>query len=92
MATIISQEVFNAGDSNIVATFVKLLANSDSVTLPRMSSTSGKVFQLRRAGDPNVTVSQTSATAVSLTGPKSREVLLISQHDGPIPNPQGDGA
>lgn len=92
MSSIVSQEVLFIGDSNLVATVVKLTANSDSVTLPRMLSTSNNVVQLRRPGDSSVTVSQTSATAVTLTGTSGNEILLISHSDDPIPNPTGDGA
>jgi len=79
-------------DANLVATIVKLTANSDTVTLPRMSSTANKVAQLRRIGDPAVTVTQSSITAVTLAGVEGDEILLVSLHKTPIPAPTGDGA
>jgi len=92
MSTIISQRLLPITNANLVATVVKLTANSDSVTLPRMSSTANKVAQLRRVGDPAVTVTQSSATAVTLAGVQGDEILLVSLHQTPIPGPTGDGA
>lgn len=92
MSTIISQRLLPINDGNLVSTIVKLTANSDTVTLPRMASTANKVAQLRRIGDPAVTVSQTNITAVALTGTVGDEILLVSLHNSPIPAPTGDGA
>ena len=92
MSTITAQKVLPILGANLVATFITLTANSDSVTLPRMRSTSGQVVQLVRPGDSAATVTQTSATAVTLTGTSGQSIMLISNHDDPIPNPVGDGA
>jgi len=92
MSTITAQKVLPISAGNLVATFVTLTANSDSVTLPRMRSTSGQVVQLVRPGDTTITITQSSATAVTLVGTSGQSVLLISNHDDPIPNPAGDGA
>jgi len=92
MATINSQRVLPISGANLVVTIVRLTAASDSVSLPRMSSTSGKVAQLLRIGGSAVTVSQTSVTAVTLTGTEGQEILLVSHHKDPIPAPTGDGA
>lgn len=92
MSTITAQRVLPITAANLVATFVTLTATSDSVTLPRMRSTSSQVVQLVRPGDTAITVTQTSATAVTLVGTIGQSILLISNHDDPIPNPVGDGA
>ena len=90
MSNFISQHVFNAKGLNLVATVVKLVVRSDTVELPRMSSTAGKVAQVRRSGDPKIVISQTDADTVTLTGNVGDEVLLLSLSDEPIPNPHGD--
>jgi hypothetical protein len=92
MATILSQKVQPVGGYNVVTTLVELTANSDSVTLPRMAATSGKVAQLTRPGDTAATISQTNVTDVAITGVSGNQVLLVSLSDDPIPNPAGAGA
>ena len=92
MATILSQKVQPIGGQNVVATLVELTANSDSVTLPRMAATSNTVAQLVRPNDTAATVSQSDVTTVSITGVSGNQVLLVSLHDDPIPNPTGAGA
>lgn len=92
MSTIISQEYITTGSGNLVVSLVKLTATSDSVTLPRMVGTSNRVVQLRRPGDVEVTVTQSTATSVTLAGSVGNEVLLVSFSDSPIPSPVGDGA
>ena len=76
----------------LVVTTVKLNLTTDTVTLPRMAATTNSVVQLRRPGDTSVTVSQTSASVVTLTGSIGQSALLVSIHDDPIPSPVGDGA
>lgn len=93
MSTILFQRFLPIKDGNLVATLVQSTALSDTVTLPRMSGTAGKVAQLRRPGDSAITVSQSSATAVTLTfATVGQEALLVSHHLSPIPAPTGDGA
>jgi hypothetical protein len=92
MSNIVSQHMFPTGTSNVVATVVKLVTASDTVNLPRMLSTSGEVSQIRRSGDPKITISQTDAVAVVLTGNPGAEVLLVSLSGSPIPTPDGAGA
>ena len=93
MSTILYQRVLPIKDGNLVATVVQATALSDTVTLPRMSGTAGKVAQLRRPGDAALTVSQTNATAVAVTFTSiGQEILLVSHHLAPIPAPTGDGA
>jgi hypothetical protein len=89
MSTILAQSVtrLNKPNSHVVLTVVKLTAASDSVDLPRMSSTTGAVAQIRRVGDPAVTVSQSDIDTVSLTGTVGDEILLVSHSNSPIPNP-----
>lgn len=92
--TIVYQRVLPIKDGNLVATLVRSISNAaDTVTLPRMNGTSGQVAQLRRPGDPSITVSQGSATSVTLTfAAEGVEILLVSNHKDPIPAPTGDGA
>lgn len=97
MSTIVSQRVLPIKGGNLVATLVTLTAASDSVTLPRMRGTSNQVVQLIRPGDSSVTVSQSGVsgeehTVVNLTGTVGNQVLLVSNHGDPIPNPTGAGA
>ena len=87
MSLILSQNILSEGNQSIGVTEVRLTARSDTVTLPRMTAASGKVIQLRRSGDPTVTVSQTNSTAVALTGNTGDTVLLFSQHAAFIPAP-----
>ena len=93
MSIILSQQPLDFGDRIYMATVIKLTAASDSVTLPRMLSTSGNVVQVRRPGEKVFTaVTQSNATTVTVTGSVGQESMLISEHDNPIPNPTGDGA
>lgn len=93
MSTILYQRVLPINGGNLVCTIVQSTALADTVTLPRMSGTAGKVAQLRRPGDAALTVSQTDATAVSITFTSvGQEILLVSHHLAPIPAPTGDGA
>ena len=89
MASIVTQQVLpvTAIAANLVATKIKLTSAADSVTLPRMRQSTNSVVQLRRPGDATVTVSQSSFTNVNLTGSVGDEILLVSFHDDPIPNP-----
>lgn len=95
-ATIITQSYYSikAGlNANLMVTLCSMNAATDTISLPRMSGTSGKVAQLLRPGDSAVTVTQGSATDVTLSnGVLGRLVLLVSFHDDPIPSPKGDGA
>lgn len=93
MSIILSQQRLDFGPRVYLATVIKLVAASDTVTLPRMLSTSGNVVQVRRPGEEVLSaVTQSSAIAVSVTGKTGNEYMLISEHDNPIPNPTGDGA
>jgi hypothetical protein len=48
-----------------------------------MQAESNCVIQLRRPGDPEVTVSQTDIDTVALTGSVGQEVLIVTLHDDP---------
>ena len=99
MSRIASQDIHRVqgnlkGLFNICTSVVIAENGTDTVTLPRMSSTSGCVAQVQRPGDSTVTVTQSSATLVTLTNATGARVavVLVSIHDCPIPNPVGDGA
>lgn len=97
MSTITHSSFHAIPGGNLVVTVLTLTANSDSVTLPRMTGTSNKVAQLLRPGDSAVTVSQSAVageehTVVNLTGVLGQSILLVSHSDDPIPNPTGQGA
>lgn len=72
----------------MVATVVRLTAASDSVELPNMTASSNCVVQLRRPKDPLVTVSQSDIDTVSVTGIIGDEILLVSLHPDPPPEPR----
>jgi len=76
------------GQSSVAATVVKLTAVSDSVELPSMAASSNCVVQLRRPGDPKVVVSQTDLNTVGVTGKIGDEILLVSLHTDPVPEPR----
>ncbi len=76
------------GNSSLLTTVVRLTSKSDSVELPNMSAASNTVVQLRRPNDPNVEVSQTDIDTVALTGNVGDEILLVSLHQDPMPEPR----
>ncbi len=90
MSVIVSQkhQTIRRGQSSVVASVVRLTSNSDSVELPNMQSTNNCAVQLRRPGDPLVTVSQSDIDTVALTGTGGDEVLIVSLHVDPIPEPR----
>jgi hypothetical protein len=94
MSNIVSQQVLSAVTSNVVATVVKLVTASDTVTLPRMLADAGKVVQVRRSGDPKIVIAQNvnDLSLVNLTGRVGDEILLLSHSDAPVPTPDGAGA
>jgi hypothetical protein len=71
------------GQSSVTATVVQLTAASDTLEVARMQAESNCVIQLRRPGDPEVTVSQTDIDTVALTGSVGQEVLIVTLHDDP---------
>lgn len=88
MSTFISQKPNPVGDSLLIlATVVKLTTNSDTVELPNMAASTNSVVQLRRPGDPSVTISQSDINTVSVTGNLGNVVMLVSIHTDPIPEP-----
>lgn len=87
MSIILSQKVLPIKNGNIVATEVKLTAASDTVDVPRMSSATGGAAQVRRPGDPAVTVTISDIDTVALTGSVDDEILVLSHSYSPIPTP-----
>lgn len=89
MARIITQkfQTVRNGSSSVTATVVKLTSASDTVDVPNMQSTANCVVQLRRPGDPLVTISQSDINTVALTGNIGEEVLIVTLHDDPMPQP-----
>lgn len=71
----------------MAATTVRLTAASDTVELPNMAASSNCVVQLRRPQDPLVTVTQSDLDTVAVTGVIGDEVLLVSFHSDPVPEP-----
>lgn len=86
MSNFISQSFHRVrhGDISVGTTVVKLVTASDTVELPNMSAATNSVVQLRRPGDPSVTVSQSDVNTASLTGNAGDEVLIISMHGDPV--------
>lgn len=90
MSYFISQhaQTVRRGNSSVLTTVVKLTRASDTVELPNMIAAANSVVQLRRHGDPKTVVSQTDIDTVSVTGNAGDEILLVSLHSDPIPEPR----
>lgn len=58
---------------------VQLTSASDSITVPFLSSTNS-VAALRNHNDPNVTVSASDRTTVSLTGSSGDKIYIVTHH------------
>jgi hypothetical protein len=88
MAEIKSQHVLPIPGGTVVATVVKLSAATETISnWPRMSGAALAVKQVKRSGDPTVTVAQASINSVTLTGRVGDECLVISHSDRPVVNP-----
>ncbi len=85
MAIVKSQQsqTVKRGQSSVTVTVAVLVAASDTLEVARMQAASNCVVQLRRPGDPEVTVSQTDIDTVALTGSPGQEVLIVTLHDDP---------
>ena len=90
MSILLSQQIqtIRRGGSSVAATVVVLTAGSDSVEVPTLAANANTAIQLRRPKDPLVTVSITDIDTVALTGNIGDEILLITLHDDPIPEPR----
>ena len=71
------------GQSSVTVTVVQLTTKSDSLEVARMQASANCAIQLRRPGDPEVTVSQTDIDTVAFTGSVGQEVLIVTLHDDP---------
>lgn len=85
MSTVKSQQSQSVkrGESSVTVSVIKLTAVSDTLEVARMQATSNCAIQLRRPGDPEVTVSQTDIDTVAITGGVGQEVLIVTLHDDP---------
>ena len=85
MAIVKSQQSHSVkrGQSSVTVSVVQLSTAVDSLEVARMQAASNCAIQLRRPGDPEVTVSQTDIDTVALTGTVGQEVLIVTLHDDP---------
>ena len=85
---IISQHILPIPNGNVVATVIRLDSTTDTGLWSRASnmpsSSPWAIAQLRRPGDPAVTVTQTALNQLSVTGNVGDEVLIIAHCDRPI--------
>ena len=90
MSQIISQkfQTVRRGSSSVAVTVVRLTSASDSAEVPNMAAASNCAVQLRRTGDPIAAVSQSDIDTVGLTGSRGDEILLVTLHTDPIPEPR----
>lgn len=83
-----SQEFFDSNDKTrgvvIGLHTLKLLSASDTFTVPTLADvTSGvSVKQLERAGDPTVTVTNSTFTVTIAGGAAGDEVMIVTVHQG----------
>ena len=85
MSTILSQRFIHYSNQFMLGVHeVKLTAASDTFTVPSLAdSTSGvSCKQLERSGDPTVTVANSNAFTVTLTGVINDEVVIVTIHAG----------
>lgn len=81
---IVSQDLLPIREGTIVATVIVLESATDTGLWSRASSADGAIVQVKRPGDPSVTVTQTALNQLRVVGNVGDEVMIIAHCDRPI--------